>query len=68
MLHYRQLSDFQRRVPATLAATTVAVVDGVIAGFVTVNGDEIEQLYGETSKRRTAAPESPPRCWLRVSS
>ncbi|MCY1144461.1 GNAT family N-acetyltransferase [Actinoplanes sp. Pm04-4] len=34
-----------------MADTTVAVVEGVVAGFVMVAGDEVEQVYVGTSFR-----------------
>jgi ribosomal protein S18 acetylase RimI-like enzyme len=40
----RQLDDLRRRIRGMLAATTVAV-DGDVVGFVTVHGDEVEQVY-----------------------
>ena len=42
---HRRPADFLARVPARLGHTTVAVDGPVVVGFVTVVGDEIEQLY-----------------------
>src|SRR5215475_8800251 len=42
---YRRLEDFQQRVPPRLGTTTVATLGPEIVGFVTVQGDEVEQLY-----------------------
>jgi len=42
---HRGLDAFEARVPPRLATTTVAEVDGVIAGFITVIDAELEQLY-----------------------
>ncbi len=39
--------------------TTVAEVDGRVAGFIMIAGDEAEQVYVD---RATAAPGSPRRC------
>lgn len=41
----RTLPAFRTRAEARVADTTVAVVDGVLAGFVMVVGDEVEQVY-----------------------
>lgn len=45
LLPHRRLTDFQQRVPARLAQTTVATIDDHVVGFVTVHDDEIEQVY-----------------------
>jgi GNAT superfamily N-acetyltransferase len=42
---HRRPADFRARIPARLRSTTVAVADGFVVGFVTVVGDEVEQLY-----------------------
>jgi GNAT superfamily N-acetyltransferase len=41
----RTEESFGVRALERLADTTVAVVDGVVAGFVMVLGDEVEQVY-----------------------
>lgn len=41
----RTLAAFGERAPLRVADTTVAVVDGEVAGFVMVVGDEVEQVY-----------------------
>lgn len=41
----RTLAAFHERTPLRTADTTVAEVDGAVAGFVMVVGDEIEQLF-----------------------
>jgi GNAT superfamily N-acetyltransferase len=41
----RTLEAFHERAPARVDDTTVAVVDGEVAGFVMVVGDEVEQVY-----------------------
>jgi ribosomal protein S18 acetylase RimI-like enzyme len=45
LLAHRDARSFRQRVPIRLATTTVAVADGVLAGFVVTHNDEIEQLY-----------------------
>jgi ribosomal protein S18 acetylase RimI-like enzyme len=45
ILDYRRLADFQNRVPSRIGATTVATIASAVVGFVTVHGDEIEQIY-----------------------
>lgn len=41
----RTLAAFRERAPLRVSDTTVAVVDGEVAGFVMVVGDEVEQVY-----------------------
>jgi putative acetyltransferase len=41
----RTLAAFHERAAARVPDTTVAVVDGQVAGFVMVAGDEVEQVY-----------------------
>jgi GNAT superfamily N-acetyltransferase len=48
---HRRFMDFLQRVPGRLATTTVAAIDGRVVGFVTVHGDEIEQMYVAESAR-----------------
>jgi GNAT superfamily N-acetyltransferase len=43
--------SFRERAAARLRDTTVATVDGEVAGFVMVVGDEVEQLYVSGSFR-----------------
>lgn len=50
---YRTLEQFRTRVPPRLAMTTVAVIDGVIAGMVMVVDDEVEQVYVTAAARGT---------------
>ena len=45
VLPHRSFDDFRKRVPALLRATTVAERDGLVVGFVTVHGAEVEQVY-----------------------
>lgn len=53
VLPHRRLADFRRRVPAQIADTTVATADSRVVGFVTVRGDEVEQLYVAEAARGT---------------
>lgn len=41
----RTLEAFHARTPARVADTTVAEVDGRVAGFLMIDGDEVEQLF-----------------------
>jgi ribosomal protein S18 acetylase RimI-like enzyme len=45
ILPHRGLDTFRARVPSRLATTTVATLGGSLVGFVTVTGDELEQLF-----------------------
>ncbi len=58
LLRYRRLADFRVLVPPRLPATTVAVVDAEVVGFVTVQEDEVEQLYVDTSVRGTGVADT----------
>jgi len=49
----RTLAAFHERAPRRVADTTVAEVDGSLAGFVMVVGDEVEQVYVGPSARGT---------------
>ena len=51
LFEHRRPADFLRRVPPRIACTTVAVVDGRVAGFVTVHDDEVEQLFVAAAAR-----------------
>jgi ribosomal protein S18 acetylase RimI-like enzyme len=50
---HRHLADLRRRLPVRLPTTSVAVVDAVVVGFVTVHDDEVEQLYVHAAFRGT---------------
>ncbi|KAA1424446.1 GNAT family N-acetyltransferase [Mumia zhuanghuii] len=53
----RSRASFEERALARVADTTVAEVDGVVAGFVIVVGDEVEQVYVDRAFRgRDVAP------------
>jgi GNAT superfamily N-acetyltransferase len=45
LLEHRSLESFRGQVPFRLDTTTIAIVDGRLAGFVMTHGDEIEQIY-----------------------
>jgi GNAT superfamily N-acetyltransferase len=51
LLPHRGLESFRARVPERLIGTTVASVGSIIVGFVTVLGDELEQLNVAESAR-----------------
>jgi len=51
LLPHRGLDSFAARVPARIAATTVAVRDARVIGFVTVHDDEIEQIFVAAAAR-----------------
>lgn len=55
LLPHRHYQSFSSRVPGRLSATTVAVSDGRIVGFVTLCGDELEQLYVDAIARGSGA-------------
>jgi ribosomal protein S18 acetylase RimI-like enzyme len=42
---------FQKRAAERISDTTVATVDGLIAGFIIVVDDEVEQVYVDTNHR-----------------
>jgi ribosomal protein S18 acetylase RimI-like enzyme len=48
---HRRLVDFQQRVPPRIPTTTVATLGREIVGFVTLQDDELEQLYVAASAR-----------------
>ena len=41
----RTTDSFRSRADLLIGNTTVAVVDGEVAGFVSLNGDEVEQVF-----------------------
>src|SRR5690606_25123761 len=49
----RDRESFDRRAAQRVGDTTVAVVDGAVAGFVMVVGDEVEQVYVAGKHRGT---------------
>ena len=75
----RDEASFHRRAPQRLDDTTVAVVEGEVAGFVMVVGDGVEQVYVAASHRgagvadalmseaeRQVRAAGHPRAWLAV--
>ncbi|MBW9214170.1 GNAT family N-acetyltransferase [Mumia sp. zg.B53] len=53
----RTSASFEERTLARIADMTVAVVDDTVAGFVIVDGDEVEQVYVDRAYRgRVVAP------------
>ena len=53
LLVHRRSDSFESRTATMIDRTHVAVVDGAIVGFVTVNGDEIDQLMVDSAARGT---------------
>jgi GNAT superfamily N-acetyltransferase len=49
----RTEASFRTRAADRVADTTVATVDGAVAGFVMVVGDEVEQVYVSSGHRGT---------------
>jgi GNAT superfamily N-acetyltransferase len=47
----RSEESFLTRAPQRIADTTVAIVDGGLAGFIMVVGDEVEQVYVDGAHR-----------------
>lgn len=53
----RTLKEFEDRAPHRVADTTLAEVDGDLAGFVMVVADEVEQVYVAAPHRGTGVAE-----------
>ena len=53
LLVHRQSDSFRTRAAEMVGRTHVAEVDGVIVGFITLKGDELEQLFVDASARGT---------------
>ena len=51
LVEVRTPESFSQRAAGRVADTTVAVVDGEVAGFTMVVGDEVEQVYVSRSHR-----------------
>ncbi|MCP2636503.1 GNAT family N-acetyltransferase [Microbacterium sp. HD4P20] len=49
----RDSDSFRTRAAGMIDRTLVAEVDGVVVGFVTLKGDELEQLFVDASARGT---------------
>jgi ribosomal protein S18 acetylase RimI-like enzyme len=58
LLKDRTLETFRARTTFRLGDMTVATVDGVIAGFVIVTGDEVEQVYVDRAYRGTTVAKT----------
>jgi hypothetical protein len=59
LLPHRRLEHFRARVPPRIPATTVAVTDGELVGFVTIHDDEVEQLFVDLQARRVMRSRPP---------
>jgi ribosomal protein S18 acetylase RimI-like enzyme len=53
LVRVRTKGSFRDRAEARLGQTTLVEVDGAVAGFVVVRGDEVEQLYVAAGHRGT---------------
>jgi GNAT superfamily N-acetyltransferase len=53
LVEARTEASFRARASQRVADTTVATVDGAVAGFIMVVGDEVEQVYVAGSHRGT---------------
>ncbi|HEY0636941.1 MAG TPA: GNAT family N-acetyltransferase [Pseudonocardiaceae bacterium] len=53
LLRGRTPESFDRRAAERVADTTVATVEGAVAGFVMIAGDEVEQVYVAAAHRGT---------------
>src|SRR5688500_9602008 len=53
LVAHRQPDHFARLVDGRIAHTTVAAIGGDVIGFVTVVGDEVEQVYVASAARGT---------------
>ena len=53
LLVHRTTRSFVDRTPAMLDRTVVAELGGQVVGFVTLSGDELEQLFVDASARGT---------------
>jgi ribosomal protein S18 acetylase RimI-like enzyme len=47
----RNLAAFHDRTPARVADTTVAELDGVVVGFIMIDGDEVEQIFIDPARQ-----------------
>jgi len=53
LIAFRSIDTFGPRIATALDRTRVAEVDGVVAGFTIVDGDEIDQVYVDAAYRGT---------------
>ena len=51
LLEHRAIDAFRPRIAASLPRTHVVVIDGEIAGFTMIDGDEVDQLYVDAAYR-----------------
>jgi ribosomal protein S18 acetylase RimI-like enzyme len=58
LLEARTPESFRARASERVTETTVALIDGAIAGFVIVVGDEVEQVYVSAEQRGTGVAEA----------
>jgi GNAT superfamily N-acetyltransferase len=58
LVEARTAESFRARAADRAGEMTVAVVDGAVAGFVLVVGDEVEQVYVSTSYRGTGVAQA----------
>jgi predicted cupin superfamily sugar epimerase/GNAT superfamily N-acetyltransferase len=81
LLPSRTPESYRSRTADRVSDTTVMIVDGEVAGFVMVVGDEVEQVYVDAGHRgtglaglllaeaeRLVAAGGHPRAWLAVAS
>jgi len=54
----RTADSFLKRAAARISETSVAVVDGVVVGFVTLEDDELEQLFVDRAHRGTGVADA----------
>jgi GNAT superfamily N-acetyltransferase len=58
LVDVRTPGSFHTRAAERVADTTVATVDGAVAGFVMLAGDELEQMYVSSAHRGTGIAQT----------
>jgi ribosomal protein S18 acetylase RimI-like enzyme len=58
LLPHRTVAHFAGLVSTRIKHTTVAELDGVIVGFITVDDDEVEQVYVDRSARGSGVADA----------
>ena len=58
LVEVRTTESFRERADALVPETSVAVVDGVVAGFVTLDEDELEQMFVDRAHRGTGVADA----------
>ena len=58
LVRHRTPESFARRAAAMIDRTFVAEVDGSVVGFVTLKGDELEQLFVDADARGTGVAKA----------